>query len=49
MKIPEVFYQKVRKFTASSTKQIILDIDGESPGYLKATFEVLPKILKLLI
>jgi len=49
LKIPEVFYQKVRKFTASSTEQIILDIDGESPGYLKATFEVLPKILKLII
>jgi len=49
LKIPEVFYQKVRKFTASSTEKIILDIDGESPGYLEATFEVLPKILKLLI
>jgi len=26
-----------------------LDIDGESPGYLEATFEVLPKILNLQI
>ena len=49
LKIPEVFFQKVRKFTASSTEQIILDIDGESPGYLEATFEVLPRILKLII
>jgi len=49
LKIPEVFFQKVRRFTASSTEQIILDIDGESPGYLEATFEVLPRILKLII
>ena len=49
LNIPEVFFQKVRKFTASSTEQIILDIDGESPGYLEATFEVLPRILKLII
>ena len=49
LNIPEVFFQKVRRFTASSTEQIILDIDGESPGYLEATFEVLPKILKLII
>ena len=49
LEIPEVFFQKVRKFTASSKEQVILDIDGESPGYLKATFEVLPRILKLMI
>ena len=49
LKIPEVYFQKVRKFTASSTEQIFLDIDGESPGYLEATFEVLPKILKIMI
>ena len=49
LKIPEVYFQKVRRFTASSTEQIILDIDGESPGYLEATFEVLPRILKLII
>ena len=49
LKIPEVFFQKVRRFSASSTEQIILDIDGESPGYLEATFEVLPRILKLII
>jgi len=45
LKIPEIFFQKVRKFTAESSEQVILDIDGESPGYLAATFEVLPKIL----
>lgn len=49
LKIPEIFFQKVRKLTAESSEQVILDIDGESPGYLAATFEVLPKILNLQI
>ena len=49
LKIPEIFFQKVRKFTAESSEQVILDIDGESPGYFAATFEVLPKILNLQI
>ena len=49
LKIPEVIYKKVRKFSASSEEHVIMDIDGESPGYLEATFEVLPGILKLLI
>ena len=49
LKIPEIFFQKVRKFTAESSEQVILDIDGESPGYLAATFEVLPKLLNLQI
>ena len=49
LKIPEIFFHKVRKFTAESSEQVILDIDGESPGYLAATFEVLPKILNLQI
>ena len=49
LQIPEIFYQKVRKFTAESSEQVILDIDGESPGCLPASFEVLPKILNLQI
>ena len=49
LKIPEILFQKVRKFTAESSEQVILDIDGESPGFLAATFEVLPKILNLQI
>ena len=49
LNIPEVFFQKVHKLTASSKELVILDIDGESPGYLEATFEVLPRILKMRI
>ena len=49
LQIPEIFYQKVRKFTAESSEQVILDIDGESPGCLSASFEVLPRILNLQI
>ena len=49
LKLPEVYFQKVRKFTAQSSEMVILDIDGESPGYLEATFEVLPRILNLQV
>tara|TARA_B100000945_G_scaffold320247_1_gene329689 strand:- start:8121 stop:9071 length:951 start_codon:yes stop_codon:yes gene_type:complete len=49
LKIPEVFFKKVYKFKASSNERVILDIDGESPGGLEATFEVLPRILKMRI
>ncbi len=49
LKLPVVYFQKVRKFTAQSSEQVILDIDGESPGTLEATFEILPRILKLQI
>ncbi|HIO11237.1 MAG TPA: diacylglycerol kinase family lipid kinase [Deltaproteobacteria bacterium] len=49
LELSEIFYQNVRKFTAQSSEQVILDIDGESPGYLEATFEILPKILKMQI
>jgi len=38
LKLPVVYFQKVRKFTALSSEQVILDIDGESPGTLEATF-----------
>ena len=44
-----IFFQKVRIFTAESSEPVILDIDGESPGCLPASFEVLPKILNLQI
>ena len=49
LQIPEIFFQKVQKFTVSSPEEVILDIDGESPGYLEAIFEILPKALNLYI
>jgi len=49
LELPEIYFQKVRKFTAQSSEQVILDIDGESPGVLEATFEVLPRILNLQV
>ena len=49
LSIPEIYFQKVRKFYASSSDRVILDVDGESPGYLEATFEILPKVLNLRI
>lgn len=47
--IPEIFFQKVQRFKVSSQEMVILDIDGESPGYLDANFEILPKILNLRV
>ena len=49
LELPGIFFQKIRKFSALSSEQVILDIDGESPGYLEATFEVLPQILNLKV
>ena len=49
LKIPEIFFQKVRRFTAESSEQVILDIDREFLEYFAATFEVLPRILKMRI
>jgi diacylglycerol kinase family enzyme len=49
LELPGIYFQKVRKFTAQSSEQVILDIDGESPGNLEATFEVLPRILNLQV
>ena len=49
LQIPEIFFQKVRRFNVSSQEKVILDIDGESPGYLDASFEILPKVLNLQI
>ena len=47
LQIPEIFFQKVQRFKVSSQEKVILDIDGESPGYLDASFEIIPKILNL--
>ena len=37
----------VAEVTGPSNGKVPLDIDGESPGYLKAEFEVLPGALLL--
>jgi len=47
--IPEIFFQKVQRFNVSSKEKVILDIDGESPGYLDANFEIVPSALTLRI
>ena len=49
LQIPEIFCQKVQRFNVLSKEKVILDIDGESPGYLDANFEILPRILNLRI
>lgn len=38
-----------RKLVATSSEEVLLDMDGEAPGRLPATFEVLPGAIKLKI
>lgn len=35
------------KLEASSSERVLLDVDGEQPGLLPASFEILPKALRL--
>ncbi len=36
-----------RKLVATTSEEVLLDVDGEAPGRLPATFEVLPGAIKL--
>ena len=47
MGIPEIHYQRAKKIEVESNENVLLDIDGESPGKLDACFEILPRLLKL--
>ena len=40
---------RCRTLAASSAEEVLLDVDGEQPGRLPATFEVLPGALRLQI
>jgi len=47
---PLVRILKGRKITASSTegRDVFLEVDGETPGKLPATFQVIPQAIKLI-
>lgn len=38
-----------RRITAHSPQEVLLNLDGEQPGMLPATFEMLPQSLRLLV
>lgn len=46
---PKVVYFKTKKITIKTEKNVPIDIDGEYGGKLPATFEVVPKGMKLII
>jgi diacylglycerol kinase (ATP) len=45
--LPKVEIRRARKIEATSSERVLLDVDGEQPGLLPATFEVLPSALKV--
>lgn len=45
----KVDYYLATRVVARSAEQVLLNLDGEQPGRLPATFEILPKGLSLLI
>ncbi|MGK5090414.1 diacylglycerol kinase family protein [Deltaproteobacteria bacterium TL4] len=45
--LPKVQYLQGKKITATCSEEILLDVDGEAPGRLPATFELLPHAIKL--
>ncbi len=46
-----IFRLKVKKFCVqpTSTRPVFLELDGEQPGCLPASFEVLPRVLKVCV
>ncbi len=45
--LPDVECLRGRKVTAESDDEVLLDVDGEAPGRLPATFEILPGAIGL--
>ncbi|HUT52827.1 MAG TPA: diacylglycerol kinase family protein [bacterium] len=45
--LPKVEIQRARRVEATSSERVLLDVDGEQPGTLPATFEVLPCALRV--
>jgi len=43
----DIIYLKGKKITATSDDEVLLDVDGEAPGRLPATFEILPGAINL--
>jgi diacylglycerol kinase (ATP) len=47
LKLPGVSTARARKLVAESGEEVLLDLDGEQPGMLPATWEVIPGALRL--
>ena len=46
---PLVEYYKGRKVVVTSNERVLVDLDGEQPGMLPVTFEIVPKAAKILV
>ena len=47
LKLDHVQNIKAKKLTAESNEEVLLDVDGEQPGKLPATFEIIPSAIKV--
>ncbi len=48
-KHPKVVYRRGKKLAAWSEHEVLLDADGEAPGKLPATFEILPAAVQIFV
>ncbi len=46
---PMVGYTNARHVELTSKDRVLLDVDGEQPGMLPATFDILPKSIKVIV
>jgi len=46
---PKVKYLKGKKIVVETEDRVLLEADGEQPGILPATFEILPKALNIIV
>ncbi|MDO8462563.1 MAG: diacylglycerol kinase family lipid kinase, partial [Deltaproteobacteria bacterium] len=43
----KIHYRKGKKVHITSDERVLLDVDGEQPGFLPAAFEIVPQALKV--
>lgn len=48
IEMPEVTVIRGRRIVADSAEAVLIDMDGEQPGQLPATFEILPAAIRVL-
>jgi len=46
---PSIDYTHAKHVELTSNEKVLLDVDGEQPGTLPATFDILPKSIKVIV
>ena len=49
LQVPKVFGLKGKRISASSNQRVLLDVDGEQPGTLPVTVDVIPKAVHMIV